>query len=147
MYRADHFDACDFSFPHLGDAQSEIREVDTCPGADLCAVLVHLMQHDIQKGVVFVAAWNIHMEQAVDLMNLLCGAEDRLIRLIKGGEEESSRGKQNSDGNNTKQAVQRRGVVDNDLARDGEQKHLEHCDRGMQIKHAYQLHPNDEVEA
>ena len=147
MYRADHFDACDFSFPHLGDTQSEIRKVNACPGADLRAVLMHLVQHDIEKGVVFVAAWNGHVEQAVDLMNLLCGAEDRLVGLVEGGEKEFSRGEQNSDGNNPQQTVQWRGVVDNDLARDGEQEHFEHRDRRVQIEHAYQLYSDDEVKA
>ena len=131
MYRPYHFDAGDFSILHLSDTQAEIWKVYTCSGSDLHAVLVHFIKQNVKERVVFIIAGDIHAEQTVDQMDFLCGAENCLVRLIKSGEEEFSRSKQDRYGNNAQQTVERGGMVDDDLARDGKQKYFEYGDRRM----------------
>ena len=124
MYRKNHFDPGDFSILHLSDTKAEVWKVYTCSGSNLHAVLVHFITQNVKECIVFIIAGNIHAEQTVDLMDFLCGTENCLVRFVKCGEKEFSRGKQDRDGNNAQQTVERGGMIDDDLACDGKQKYL-----------------------
>ena len=145
MYRTNHFNPGDFSVFYFGNAQTQPRKVctGTCP--HLCTILIQLLQQYIQKRVILIRAGNVQLEKTVDLANLLCCAEYRLVCFIKRREQKFPCGEEDCYGYNAKQAVHRGRVVDDDLSCNGKHQHFENCERRVQIEHSDQLYADDQV--
>ena len=147
MYRTNHFDAGDFSVFHFGDPEAEIGKVCACACAWLSACFFQLPEKNVQQRVVFMFTGNAQTEQPVDVPDLLPCPEDGLVRFVERSKEKFPCGKQDRDSYYADQTVERRGVVDDHLACDGEQQYFKHGDRCVQIEHPDQFHADDQVKA
>ena len=89
----------------------------------------------------------VEMDESVDASHFLAGTEENLVGLVKGHEQELAGGKQDGDGDHPDQAVDRGGMVDDDLPCDGKKQNLIHGLRGMEIEHAHHLDPDGQIKA
>lgn len=114
MYRTNHFNSCNFPVCDFCDAQGAVRKIDARPDPRVCFVLLQLFQDDVPQRLVLLIR-QIEMEETVDAAYFLAGTEENLIGFVKGHEQEFAGGKQDGDGDHADQAVDRRGVVNDDL--------------------------------